>query len=198
MSIESVMPSNHLILCHPLLFLPSIFPTIFPSTRVFSSESSLHIRSEVAQSCPTLCDPMDCCPPDSSVRGILQARILEWVAISFSRGSSWPRDQTQVSHIVADTLPSEPFFTLGGQNIGASASVSVLPMSIQGWFPLGLSGLIFLLSNGLSRIFSSTTIFFSALPSLWSNSHIHTWPHRKTIALTIWTFVKWCLCFLIC
>ena len=194
MSIESVMPSNHLILCHPLLFLPSIFP----STRVFSSESSLHIRSEVAQSCPTLCDPMDCCPPDSSVRGILQARILEWVAISFSRGSSWPRDQTQVSHIVADTLPSEPFFTLGGQNIGASASVSVLPMSIQGWFPLGLSGLIFLLSNGLSRIFSSTTIFFSAQPSLWSKSHIHTWPHRKTIALTIWTFVKWCLCFLIC
>ena len=45
----------------------------------------------------TLCDPMDCSPPDSSVYGILQARILEWVAISFSRGSSWPRDQTRVS-----------------------------------------------------------------------------------------------------
>ena len=42
----------------------------------------------VAQSCPTLCDPMDCSPPGSSVHGILQARILEWVAISFSRGSS--------------------------------------------------------------------------------------------------------------
>ena len=56
-------------------------------------------ESEVAQSCPTLCDPMDCSPPGSSVHGILQARILKWVAISFSRGSSWPRDRTQVSHI---------------------------------------------------------------------------------------------------
>ena len=51
----------------------------------------------VAQLCPTLCDPMDCSPPGFFVHGILQARILEWVAISFSRGSSWPRDQTQVS-----------------------------------------------------------------------------------------------------
>ena len=51
----------------------------------------------VAQSCPTLCDPMDCSPPGSSVHEIFQARILEWVAISFSRGSSQPRDQTRVS-----------------------------------------------------------------------------------------------------
>ena len=55
-------------------------------------------ESEVAQSCPTLFDPVDCSLPGSSVHGILQARILEWVAISFSRGSSWPRDQTQISH----------------------------------------------------------------------------------------------------
>ena len=54
---------------------------------------------EVAQSCPTLCDPVDYSPPDSSVHGILQARILEWVAISFSRGSSQPRDRTWVSCI---------------------------------------------------------------------------------------------------
>ena len=53
--------------------------------------------SEVAQSCPTLCNPMDCSLPGSSVHGIFQARILEWVAISFSSGSSWPRDQTWVS-----------------------------------------------------------------------------------------------------
>ena len=50
----------------------------------------------VTQSCLTLCDPMDCRSPGSSVHGILQARILEWVAISFSRGSSQPRDRTQV------------------------------------------------------------------------------------------------------
>ena len=56
--------------------------------------------TEVAQSCPTLCSPMDCSPPGSSVHGILPVRILEWVVISFSRGSSQPRDWTQASHIV--------------------------------------------------------------------------------------------------
>ena len=56
--------------------------------------------SEVSQSCPTLCDPMDCSPPSSSIHGILQARILEWIAISFSKGSSQPRDRTHVSRIV--------------------------------------------------------------------------------------------------
>ena len=57
-------------------------------------------ESEVAQSCLTLCDPMDCSLPGSSIHGIFQARVLEWVAISFSRGSSQPRDRTWVSHIV--------------------------------------------------------------------------------------------------
>ena len=51
----------------------------------------------VTRSCLTLCNPMDCSPPGSTVHGILQARILEWVAMPFSRGSSWPRDQTWVS-----------------------------------------------------------------------------------------------------
>ena len=116
---ELVMPSNYLILCHPLLFLPSIFPSI----RVFSNESALHIRwpkywsfsfsirpsnehpglisfeSEVAQLCLTLCDLVDCSPPDSSIHRILQARVLKWVAISFSRESSRPRDQTHLSCI---------------------------------------------------------------------------------------------------
>ena len=75
------------------------------------------------------------------------------------------------------SLPMSQLFTSGGQSIGASASV--LPMNIQGWFPLGLTGLIFLQSKRLSRVFSSTTIrkhqFFSTQPSLWSNSHIRTW-----------------------
>ena len=56
-------------------------------------------ESEVAQSCPTLCDPVDCSLPGFSVHGILQARVLEWVTISFSRGSSWPRDWTWASRI---------------------------------------------------------------------------------------------------
>ena len=55
--------------------------------------------SEVTQSCLTLCNPMDCSLPGSPLHGILQARVLEWVAISFSRGSSRPTDRTQISHI---------------------------------------------------------------------------------------------------
>ena len=64
------------------------------------------VKVKVAQSCPTLWDPMDCRLPGSSVHGILQARILEWVAIPFCRGSSQPRNQTQVSHIAGE------FFTI--------------------------------------------------------------------------------------
>ena len=60
-------------------------------------------KVKVAQLCPTLCDPMDCI-----VHGVLQARILEWVAFPFSRGSSQPRDKTQVSALQADSLPTEP------------------------------------------------------------------------------------------
>ena len=104
MSIESVMPSNHLILCRPLLLLSSIFPSI----RVFSNESVLHIRWR------------------------------KYWSFSFS--------------------------------ISLSNEYSVL-------IPLVLTGLI-LLSKGLSRVFSNTTVqkhqFFCAQPPLWSNSHIHT------------------------
>ena len=64
------------------------------------------VRASVAQSCPVLCDLVDCSPPSSSVHGILQARILEWVAMPFSRGSSPPRDQTGVS------CTASRFFTL--------------------------------------------------------------------------------------
>ena len=70
-----------------------------PKTPLISS-LLLQSESEVAQSCPTLCDLMDCSLPGSSVHGIFQATVLEWIAISFSRGSSQPRDRTRVSHIV--------------------------------------------------------------------------------------------------
>ena len=69
-----------------------------PVKRLFESES------EVAQSYLTLCYPMDCSLPGFSVRGIFQLRVLEWVAISFIRASSWPRDQTMVSHIASRCL----------------------------------------------------------------------------------------------
>ena len=70
--------------------------------------SSQESESLVGQLCPTLCHPVDCSLPGSSIHGIFQARVLEWVAIAFSRGSSRPRDQTQVSHIVGGALLSEP------------------------------------------------------------------------------------------
>ena len=85
-----------------VIILPSTLSLIsafVPSFSVFrmTVNCSWSCESEVAQSCPTLCDPVDCSPPGSSVHGILQPRILEWVAISFSRGYSRPRDRTQLS-----------------------------------------------------------------------------------------------------
>ena len=83
----------------------------------------------------------------------------------------------------AGSFPRSQFFASGGQSIGASASASVFTMNIQGWFPLGLTSLISLQSKGLSRVFSSPTVwkhqFFRTQPSLWSSSHIHTWPLEK-------------------
>ena len=80
-------------------------------------------------------------------------------------------------------FPMSWFFTSGGQSIGASGSASVLPMIIRGWFPLGLTGWISLVSKGLSRFFSNTTVqkhqFFDAQLSLWSNHLICTWLPEK-------------------
>ena len=80
------------------------------------------------------------------------------------------------------SFPVSRLFTSGGQSIGASASASVLPMNIQGWFPLGLAGLISLLSKELSRVFSST-INFSALYLLycWTHTSIHEyWKNHRS------------------
>ena len=74
-------------------------PRSASSTCIYSQLCLWLVRVLAVQLCPTLCDPMDCSPPGSSVHGILQARILEWVVIPFSRASSWPRDLTRVFHI---------------------------------------------------------------------------------------------------
>ena len=126
MSIESLMPSNHLILCHPLFLLLSIFPSI----RIFSNEGALRIR--------------------------------------------W-------------------------RSTEASASASVRPVNIQGWFPLRLTGLISLLSKGLWRVFFSTIQkhqFFITQPSLWFNSRIPYMTPGKTTALHLLCtlFLMWCHC----
>ena len=72
-----------------------------PGMRILCAQGASELSS-------TLCNPMDYSLPGSSIHGFFQARVLEWVAISFSRGSSWPRDQTQVSRIAGRRLPSEP------------------------------------------------------------------------------------------
>ena len=82
-----------------LLLPPPSFPSFLPFSFASFLSSLLKMKVLVAQLCPTLCHPMDCSPPGSSVHGIHQARILERVAMPFSRGSSQSRDQTQVSFI---------------------------------------------------------------------------------------------------
>ena len=81
------------------------------------------------------------------------------------------------------SFPMSQLFSSGGQSIGTSASASVLPMNIQSWFPLGLTGWISLQSKGLSRVFSSTILWkhrlFGAQPFLLSSSHTHSWLMQK-------------------
>ena len=109
--------------------------------------------------------------------------LLSWWFHPTISSSVSPFSSCLQSSPASGSLPMSQFFALGGRNTGASASSSVLPMNIQGWFPLGWTSLISFLSEGLSRVFFSTTVrkhqFFSTQPSLWFNSHIQTWPLEK-------------------
>ena len=106
----------------------------------------------------------------------------QWCHPTISSSATLFSSHLQSFPALASFLVSQ-FFTSGGQSIGASASASVLPMNIQDWFPLGLTGWISLPSKWLSRVFSNTTVqkhqLFGTQLSLWSNSHIHTWPQEK-------------------
>ena len=101
MFIESVMPSSHLILCR-LVFSLKVMSTVNQSHDYTHSTACVH--AQLCQPCPALSDPLDCSPPGPSVHGTSQARILEWMVISFSRGSSRPRDRTPISCIVGRFL----------------------------------------------------------------------------------------------
>ena len=100
------------------------------------------------------------------------------ISSSVTPFSSFPQ-----SFPASGSFPLSQLFTSGGLRIGASASVSVLSMISQGWFPLALTGLISVLSKGLLKVFSSTTVgkhqFFGTQHFLWSNSHIRTWLLEK-------------------
>ena len=104
------------------------YPLLSPSPPALNL--SQHQWSEIVQPCPALCEPMDCSLPGSSVHGIFQAIVLEWIAISFSSGSSQPRDRTRVSHIVdrcftvwatrevaSGSFQMSQLFASGGQSI---------------------------------------------------------------------------------
>ena len=142
----------------------------------------------VTQSCPTICDPVDCSMPGFPVLhylllGLAQTHV-HWVsdAIQQSCPLSSPSPLPSIFPSIR-IFPNESTLHISGQGIGVSVSASVLLMKIQDWFPLGLTGLIFLLYKGLSRVFSNTTVqkhqFFVMQPSLWFNSHIHTWLLEK-------------------
>ena len=143
----------------------------------------------VTQSCPTLCDPMDYSMPGFCVLHSPSPGacsnlypLRRWCHLTILP-SAVPISSCLQSFPASTSFPTCQFFASGGQSIGASASASVLPMNIQDWFPLGLTGFISLQSKGLSRVFSSATVqkneFFSAQPSLWSNSNICTWLLEK-------------------
>ena len=136
-----------------------------------------------AQSCLTLCNPMDCSMPGFPILHYLPefAQIhVHWIGDAIQPFHSVTRFSSyRQSFPALGSFPVSQFFTSGGQSIEISASASDLPMNIQGWFPLRLTGLISLLSKELSRVFCSTIVrkhqCFSSQPSLWSNSHIYTW-----------------------
>ena len=91
-------------------------------------------ESEVAQLCPTLCDPMDCSLPGSSVHGILQARVLEWGAIAYSKGSSRPRDPTRISRIAGRFFIAEP----PGKIVTKSCPILVTTWTVAYQAPLSM------------------------------------------------------------
>ena len=140
--------------------------------------------SSVAQSCPTLCNPMNRSMPGLPVHHQLPEPTQSPLSPYHLTISSSVVPFSYCLQSSSGSFPMDQLFASGDQTIGASASKSVLPKSIQGWLPLRLTCLISLLSKGFSRVFSSTTDqkhqFFSTLPFLWSNSHIHTWPLEKS------------------
>ena len=139
----------------------------------------------VAQLCPTLCDPVDTrlpCPSPSPRACSNSCPLSQWCHPSIP-SSVIPFSSCLQSFPGSGLFLVSQLFDSGGQSIGASASSSVLPMNIQDWLPLGLTGLIPLQSKGLSGVLSNTAVqkhqFFGTQSSLWSNSHIHMWLLEK-------------------
>ena len=143
--------------------------------------------SSVAQSCPILCDPMNRSTPGLPVHHQL-LELFKFMPIESVMPSSHLilcRPLLLLPPILraSGSFPMSQLFAWGGQNIGVSASASVLTMNTQDWSPLGWIGWISLQPKGLLRVFSNITVqkhqLFGAQLSSQSNSHIHTWPLKK-------------------
>ena len=151
--------------------------------------------SSVAQSFLTFCDPMDCTTPGLPVhpnsQSLFKLMYIESVMPSNHLILCW-LIFLHLSLLASEYNPRNQFFASGVQSIGVSASASVLPMNIQDWFPLGLSGLISLQSKGLSRVFYNTTVqsISSSVPYFFIVQLSHPYMTTgKTIAFTRQNFV---------
>ena len=152
-----------------LLFLK--FSSVQFSPSVMSDSLRPHEPQHARLPCPSA-TPKACsntCPSNQWCHPTVSSSVIPF----FSCLQSFP---------ASGSFPMSQFFASGGQSIGVSGLASILLMNIQDWFPLRLTTLISLESKGLSRVFSNTTVQkhqFSAQPSLWSNSHVHTWLLEK-------------------
>ena len=165
-SMESVMLSNHLILCFPLLLLLSVFPNIgFPAC--MAGDLGWSLGQE---------DPLE---KEMATHSSTLAWKIPWMEESggLQRVHGATKSRTRLGDFTF--FPINWFFALGSQSIGASASASVLPMTVQVWFPLVLTGLISQLSKGLSRVFSNTAVQKHQFFGIQFNSHIHAWLMEK-------------------
>ena len=146
----------------------SITQSLFNNSNSLWPHGLQHTRLPCPSPSPGVCS--DSCPLSQWCHPITSSSVTPFSSCPQSFPASGP-------------FPMSQLFTSGGHSTGVSALALVLPLNIQGWFSLGLTGLIFLLSKGLSRVFSSITVwkhkFFDTQPSLWSGCHIHTWPLEK-------------------
>ena len=152
-----------------------------------SKQTNLCCCCPFIQLYPTLWGPMDCSAPGFHVLHQLSelAQTHVYQVGDAILSSVIPFSSCLQSFPESGSFPVNRLFASDGQSIGTSASASVLPMNIQVWFPLELTGVISLKSKGLSIISSNNTVqkhqFFGAQPSLWFNSYIHTWLLEKKI-----------------
>ena len=152
---------------------------------IYSSHSSVQFSRSVMSYSLQPHEPQHTRPPCPSPTPQVYPNscpLCQWCHPTIS-SSVVPFSSCPQSFPISGSFQMSQLFALGGQNIGVSASTSVLPMNTQDWSPRGWTGWISLQSKGLSRVFSNTTVqkhqFFSAQLSLQSNSHIHTWQLEK-------------------